>query len=431
MGSAAPRSAALLLAFASVLRAVGGAGGPAEGRRRCKRFILISQTRSGTGYVVRKLKSHPTIRCANEILGEEDMQRTTKWSDMQRKMNFVMSELCDAKTGTVGFKWMTMQGHAEHHDEILRYLKRHSKTKILYMWRRNVVRQIISRLGIRGGGANAHPKAGEATNATTDKVRMAHGRTLLRRINRTLDDRERLVGYYRGIDAPTVYYEDLIESSPSYNATWDAIFEHLEVPRVELPRSELQILHQDKPILALVENAPEVHSTLLEECVTRRFALDLGGACDELGGPCPCDPCDSCKPDQKVLDLPKHTESTRAQTLLLKAALGNYGPDAPNARIAAKNLASLQQQMRDLELEQHIEFLRLQTRVAHLEAGRGLAHVAAADGDDGPEGAAGAAAANGTVAPSDSSEVAREADTMAAEAPPRRADGTFTLRASR
>lgn len=364
--------ARLLVAFATAALAAAAVGLPRSSNTRCKRFILISQTRSGTGYVVRKLKGHPSLQCANEILGEADVQRgrDVKFSALMRKMNSVMHDLCARTKGDrgalVGFKWMTTQGHAEHHGKILEYLQRHSKTKILYMWRRNVVRQIISRVGIRSKdpGNTPHPKVGEFVNASS-KVSLAEGGLLLQRVNKTLADRATTRSYYSGVDALTVYYEDLIESSPAYNESWDRVFDYLGVPRVELPRAELVMIHQDKPILAPVANAPGVHATLVEECATMRWGLDLGGACEELVGDCPCDPCDACRPDPDVLATPKHTHATRAQSLLVQAAQRNY-TGATNA----KRFASIQRQMRDLQLEKDLELVRLRARVAELEARR-------------------------------------------------------------
>ena len=66
-----------------------------------------------------------------------------------------------------------------------------------------------------------------------------------------------------------------------------------------------------------------------------------------------------------MLATPKHTHATRAQSLLVQAAQRNY-TGATNA----KRFASIQRQMRDLQLEKDLELVRLRARVAELEARR-------------------------------------------------------------
>ena len=63
---------------------------------------------------------------------------------MHSEINRHMSVACAYhRATTVGFKWMLNQGHDERYDKIKSYFRK-SRTKLIFLWRRNEFRRILS-----------------------------------------------------------------------------------------------------------------------------------------------------------------------------------------------------------------------------------------------------------------------------------------------
>ena len=90
--------------------------------KSCERFVVISQQRSGSTYLVEALDAHPDLGCVDEIFAERSGTDTGDWSAVDAKWEDTFSRQCPRgwwAPRAVGFKWMTNQGHDELHAHVL------------------------------------------------------------------------------------------------------------------------------------------------------------------------------------------------------------------------------------------------------------------------------------------------------------------------
>ena len=131
----------------------------------------------------------------------------------------------------MGFKWMTNQGHDANHDAAKAYLLKRGM-KLIFLWRRNSLRQLISnKVNKALDDGFAHPTdPARVAFARSVAVELQEGERLVRDIRKLEDRRKRVSGYYApDVDSLTVYYEDVVASSPSFNVSWAKIFDFLGV----------------------------------------------------------------------------------------------------------------------------------------------------------------------------------------------------------
>ncbi|KAJ1445100.1 hypothetical protein M885DRAFT_579804 [Pelagophyceae sp. CCMP2097] len=301
-------------------------------RTACANFVIISQQRSGSRYVVDKLSTHPETIVGGELfmggwMDVEDLARAAElhqpldalkkthvapnYLDSVRKAHIKANydARCCRHTKHVGFKWMTNQDppprHREVHAPMLEYLAA-GKTKIIYLWRRNILRQVISQRvnKIPGNNVPAHIRLGNGKNISTVQM-AAYGDVkvalpsspceLAEAFRKKLGDRRTVRGFYSKLEHTTVYYEDLIGASPLHDAAWARVLEFIGVPPTVPPYrfapSENVILHGDKPIFASVSNSEEARKAYLTLCAAPAKAaapVDAAGcaevaAVDTLG----------------------------------------------------------------------------------------------------------------------------------------------------
>ncbi|KAJ1460888.1 hypothetical protein M885DRAFT_559036 [Pelagophyceae sp. CCMP2097] len=298
----------------------------------CGTFVIISQQRSGSRYVVDKLSTHPETLVGGELfmgswMDVEDLARAAElhqplealkkahvapnYLDSVRKAHIQANydAKCCLHTKHVGFKWMTNQGpppcHREVHAPMLEYLAA-GKTKIIFLWRRNILRQVISQRvnKIPGNNVPAHWHVQNKDNISTAQmaayvdVKVALPGSpceLAEAFRKILGDRRTVQGFYGKLEHTTVYYEDLVEGTPLHDATWAHMLDFLGVPRTEPPyrfaQSDQIILHSDKPIFASVSNPEEARKAYLTLCAAPAKAaapVDAAGcaevaAVDTLG----------------------------------------------------------------------------------------------------------------------------------------------------
>ena len=110
----------------------------------CRRFIMISMQRSGSRYVTHMLSSHPSVYASGELFADAKY-RYDRFKEMKFAIEADAAVHCNVKKGqtTVGFKWMSNQGHNELHAPVKSYLLK-KDIRLIYLWRRNVLRQLIS-----------------------------------------------------------------------------------------------------------------------------------------------------------------------------------------------------------------------------------------------------------------------------------------------
>ena len=153
--------------------------------KSCERFVVISQQRSGSTYLVEALDAHPDLGCVDEIFAERSGTDTGDWSAVDAKWEDTFSRQCPRgwwAPRAVGFKWMTNQGHDELHAHVLAKAKA-TGTRVVFLFRRNELRREVSaavNLAVGGEAAGlAHPatdSAAQLVRARRVKLRAARSR---------------------------------------------------------------------------------------------------------------------------------------------------------------------------------------------------------------------------------------------------------------
>ena len=306
--------------------------------KSCERFIVISQQRSGSSYLVDALDGHPDLACADEIFAKRSGTDTGDWAAVDATWEAVFARACPRgwrPPRAVGFKWMTNQGHDALHDRVLAKA-RATHTRVIFLFRQNELRREISAAVNREVGGEA---AGLAHPATAERAQLvrAHratlraGAALVNELARKYEERARVAAYYAEADRLFVDYEDLLGGG----AGLARIRAFLGVAHVDAAAPRSRVLHQDGPILAAVENAAVVRETMARACAPPppgRPQLTFGGACNEAlgGGACACGdgpcPCESSDPDAAGAVLgPRALEAVRDRYAAARRTLAAAG----------------------------------------------------------------------------------------------------------
>ena len=326
--------------------------------KSCERFVVISQQRSGSTYLVEALDAHPDLGCVDEIFAGRSGTDTGDWSAVDAKWEDTFSRQCPRgwwAPRAVGFKWMTNQGHDELHARVLAKAKA-TGTRVIFLFRRNELRREVSAaVNLEVGGEArglAHPATDSAAQLVrARRVKLRAGAELVNELARKYEERARVAAYYAASDSLFVDYEDLVGDGA--NASLARIHSFLGVAHVEPPASRLRVLHQDRPILAAVENAAAVRETMAQACAPPppgRPALTFGGGCDEaLGeGACVCEDgpcsCESSAPDGLGAVLrPRALEDARDRYAAARRALAASG-DATAAAAVVEEAERLERE---------------------------------------------------------------------------------------
>ena len=331
--------------------------------KSCERFVVISQQRSGSTYLVEALDAHPDLGCVDEIFAERSGTDTGDWSAVDTKWEDTFSRQCPRgwwAPRAVGFKWMTNQGHDELHARVLAKAKA-TGTRVIFLFRRNELRREVSAAVNREVGGEAAGLAHPATDSAAQlvrarRVKLRAGAALVNELARKYEERARVAAYYAASDSLFVDYEDLLGDGA--DASLARIHAFLGVAHVEPPASRLRVLHQDRPILAAVENAAAVRETMALACAPPppgRPALTFGGGCDEaLGeGACVCEdgPC-SCESSAPVelgaVLRPRALEDARDRYAAARRALAASG-DATAAAAVVEEAERLEREASEAE----------------------------------------------------------------------------------
>lgn len=264
-------------------------------RGECERFIVIAMQRSGSRYFVHQLSTHPEIVSDGELFvgwGGEGGRGYADFGPMKKEIEQSFDRHCAiAGTKFAGFKWMTNQGHDERRHAIKKYMLNRG-VKLVYLWRRNVLRQLISNLANRRTVGLAHPESREDAAKADVDLELPAGGDLIHALKKIERQRRRVRSYYHPeVKETAVFYEDLIAGSPRYNDSWARVVKFLgAAPHAFEPSAaDTVIIHQSRPTLASVRNADEVRATLEAACRNQRdreahahVAADILVVCDEL-----------------------------------------------------------------------------------------------------------------------------------------------------
>ena len=167
--------------------------------KSCERFVVISQQRSGSTYLVEALDAHPDLGCVDEIFAERSGTDTGDWSAVDAKWEDTFSRQCPRgwwAPRAVGFKWMTNQGHDELHAHVLAKAKA-TRTRVVFLFRRNELRREVSaavNLAVGGEAAGlAHPATDSAAQLVrARRVKLRAGTELVNELARKYEERARV-----------------------------------------------------------------------------------------------------------------------------------------------------------------------------------------------------------------------------------------------
>ena len=258
----------------------------ATSKKSCHNFIVITQQRSGSLYFIKKLKTHPNIDADTEPFSNTRWGKQTRtFEETSAEVTRVLHNKCSKKQRNthVGFKWMTNQHHGEDPIRMSEWLGG-TQTKLLFLWRRSLLRQYISEIVMVLKPDAAHPSSqAEAAIIANVTVKLRTGQRLVHKLEKRFKARSRVAAYYAALPSRTFYYEDTVESSEHYNETWSEILNFLDVPDIALAAiTDSVVIHANKPILDPVRNAGEVQNSLRQVCSTNQ-GRRWGTTCDELG----------------------------------------------------------------------------------------------------------------------------------------------------
>jgi len=208
-------------------------------------FIMISQARSGTTWLKNLLDSHPNVFCAGELfINDDGLTLEEAYRQLEEKAK-------DKQIMTVGFKLHAWQIKHIHGPVDL------SGTKILFYWRRNVVRQYISALAHEHSHQFQALSPEEADNLSHYKP-FIDIEKMVRTIDDTLTERCEVMRQLAGAHScPTLHYEDLL--GKSFDKEVAKVEACLGTPHASLSSNNIAI-HVSRPLLSTVENPAEVQS---------------------------------------------------------------------------------------------------------------------------------------------------------------------------
>jgi hypothetical protein len=253
--------------------------------KAARKFLIVSQARSGTGWVASLLRSHSRVHCRGELLG----QRTAhfqhggctvdppSWSEAKLAVDrFFVGQLEAPREPkpleAMGFKVLASQ-YLRHCGVQLRDYIRQKRIYVVRLLRRNGLRHAISHEAMKADLAEGlddnkrkHPQnERELAEARQRLPTLRSAASLIDQLQFDDADADRLFASHtnssliRHIPTLTLYYEDIV-ADPHYQLRLLQLFLGLDPQPLQ---STLLKLHEHAtPIDELVANAEQVHSEL-------------------------------------------------------------------------------------------------------------------------------------------------------------------------
>lgn len=250
-------------------------------------FLIISEQRSGTAYLVAMLNAHPNITCEYELFKhsmclkkdfhkchEDKMDRAYgyKGKDANRRKLFGKS---------VGLKWMLNQGLTEYRHNLLTYVKKHT-LRVLFLWRKNLLRQLISNLALKSTHV-AHPTSRKDIRQVRKFKPKVPTKTIIAQFDEILIQRNDVENWwaanYGEANVWTVSYEDILADQ---EAALRKIAMFIGVPPYEKAIGEehmsehefVQKIHVGMQIVDTISNPAEVIELLKSNPKYKQFLFD-------------------------------------------------------------------------------------------------------------------------------------------------------------
>ncbi|KAH7293427.1 hypothetical protein KP509_28G025500 [Ceratopteris richardii] len=184
-------------------------------------FVIFSMQRSGSGWFVTLLNSHPNITSHGELFIDENRRdsvlKITRTLDFVYDVDWVRSAYEKDCTAAVGLKWMLKQGVTEYKREVAAYLKSKS-VSIIFLFRKNILRQYISNLANifdqetrkLNGEHLAHVKTEEEAKVLAEYRPVVDRASLMNFLERSEESMNDATDFFKDIRHMTIYYEDLV-----------------------------------------------------------------------------------------------------------------------------------------------------------------------------------------------------------------------------
>ncbi|KAK6160730.1 hypothetical protein DH2020_004111 [Rehmannia glutinosa] len=223
--------------------------------------------RSGSGWFETLLNSHMNLSSNGEIFGAQNRRSNGsviyKTLDRVYNLDWMSSASKNECSAAVGFKWMLNQGLMEHHEVIAEYFKRRG-VSIIFLFRRNPVRRMISLL------ANKYDKEVKLLNGThKSHVHTPHEAqvlatykpalnvtTLISNLRSTEQKVAKALECFKSTRHIVLYYEDILTNRTKLVD----VQEFLKLPRRNL--TSLQIKIHSGPLRTQIDNFDDVEKTL-------------------------------------------------------------------------------------------------------------------------------------------------------------------------
>jgi len=209
-------------------------------------FIVISQARSGGAWLTSLLKSHPNVIDANEVFLHHEGTLESLFHQLEEKAR-------GKRIMAVGFKLQIGQISNIHGPPI-----DVSDEKVIYYWRRNVMRQLISLQAMHELPNTAHTHDVETANDISAHKPLVDTHTLGDKISGRLSKRCEVMRQFGG-SCPPFHYEDLL--SASFDKEMSRLEACIGVPEAGVSSNQVSI-HVSSPLLSTVANPADVQSWL-------------------------------------------------------------------------------------------------------------------------------------------------------------------------
>ncbi|XP_057417933.1 uncharacterized protein LOC130712109 isoform X2 [Lotus japonicus] len=235
-------------------------------RNPVKFFAIVSNPRSGSGWFETLLNSHVNVSSNGEVMAPKrrvNVSTIVKTLDKVYNLDWLSSASKNECSAAIGLKWMLNQGLLKHHEEIAYYFNRRS-VSIIFLFRRNLLRRMISKLAnsydrhakLSNGTHNSHVHSAEEAD-TLSKYKPTIKSTSLLTTLKDMEMRDaKALEYFNTTRHIILYYEDLMRNPNKLKDVQD----FLGLPQMELTSSQVKI-HRG-PLSGLVRNWDDITKTL-------------------------------------------------------------------------------------------------------------------------------------------------------------------------
>eukprot|EP00928_Gymnodinium_smaydae_P006929 TRINITY_DN12476_c0_g1_i1.p1 TRINITY_DN12476_c0_g1~~TRINITY_DN12476_c0_g1_i1.p1 ORF type:complete len:993 (-),score=114.06 TRINITY_DN12476_c0_g1_i1:162-3140(-) len=245
--------------------------------RSRKKFVVLTQQRSGSGYLVSMLGSHRLATAGQEMLGNPPFRFSGKnnvadWSTRKPLLDswFAIPRSSVATGFKIMMNQLPLMEEVEHGKakKLIEYLGSKDVLFVI-LWRRNVLRQYISKMANINvhktlNSSNAHPDSLSGKALAQTAVELPVQRILIE-LRRLVHERLELESLLQGTQTANkvhrVFYEDLVASEFGDRKEWTSLQAFLGLPERAL-RTSLVAIHNDVPMCQSVTNWDSVVDAL-------------------------------------------------------------------------------------------------------------------------------------------------------------------------